>query len=91
MKLSDCKQYDVVRIHEIRQLADFKIDSICRREPKVGDVATIVEVYTSPVLGFELECCDDDGVTNWLHAFTADDLVIEKLQQRFVESSSENK
>ena len=76
-KLSEFKQYDSVRIVEIKDLAGFSKGDINTREPLVGDVAAIVEIYGNPE-GYELECVDSDtGATIWLHAFSADALEVE--------------
>ena len=37
-----------------------------QRNPSVGDVGTVVEVYSDPI-GYEVECCAaGDGITSWL-------------------------
>jgi hypothetical protein len=70
------KQYDVVRLIAFNvQQAALSDDSNLRR-PAVGDVATIIELYSSP-LGYELECSDADGITQWLFAFRPEDVVLE--------------
>jgi hypothetical protein len=48
------------------------LDSFNLRPARVGDVACIVEVYEAPP-GYELECSDDNGITEWLLAFSEDE------------------
>ena len=65
------RQYDGVRMGSMdsdRAAAMYPDD---QRAPRVGDVATIVEIYTGPVLGYELECVAKDGLTIWLRTFSA--------------------
>jgi len=70
------KQYDVVRIvaFNVEQFA--LADESNLRRPVVGDIATIIEIYSSPV-GYELECSDANGITQWLMAFQPEDVVLE--------------
>lgn len=75
------KQYDVVRILEI--LNPVKMNSCgsgmgCSY-PKVGDVGTIVEIYTDPCVGYDIECSDDDGVTQWLTVFEPSEIELELI------------
>lgn len=70
------KQYDVVRIKALALQADTPPDDFNRRLPVVGDVATIVEIYSMPP-GYELECSGADGITQWLVAFTLDEVALE--------------
>lgn len=51
-------------------------DEFNLRQPEVGDIATIVELYSSPS-GYELECSDANGITQWLMAFRPEDVVLE--------------
>ena len=73
------KIYDVVRLTALLQPADFKPDGVSVRAPRIGDVATIVEVYESPP-GYELECSGSDGITEWLRAFAPSDVELEKIR-----------
>ena len=77
--MSPARLYDVVRITELRQPIDFQPDGISVRAPRVGDVATIVEIYRNPP-GFELECSGRDGVTTWLWAFAPQDIGFEVVE-----------
>ncbi|WP_281556009.1 hypothetical protein [Thalassomonas sp. RHCl1] len=72
-------QYDVVRIKEIISLPTFKVDSFNQRAPQVGDIATIVEIYSDPCLAYDLECSDGDGITIWLLAVTPDEMLFEVI------------
>ena len=75
------KQYSVVRLKEIKKQFNKTELAIGRREPKVGDVATIVEVYEKPVIGYELECADPNGVTEWLVAFSTEEAEFELIKE----------
>ena len=68
------KQYDVVKIVEIIDPAKAVKSPFDLRAPKVGDVATVVEVYLRPSLGHELECSDNSGITQWLITFEPSDI-----------------
>jgi len=63
------KQYDTVKVIEIINPAKAVKSEFDVRAPKVGDVAAIVEVYSTPHLGYELECCNEEGITQWLVTF----------------------
>ncbi|WP_240612688.1 DUF4926 domain-containing protein [Alteromonas flava] len=45
--------------------------------PKVGDIGTIVEIYTTPCLGYDIECSDEKGVTKWLVTFEPSEIKME--------------
>ncbi|MEL6105403.1 MAG: hypothetical protein AAFU85_05180 [Planctomycetota bacterium] len=69
--------YDVVRVVSILDEATVIVDAPnCRRPPKMGNIATILEVYQDPY-GFELECCDANGATIWLGGYTPAQLLLE--------------
>lgn len=70
------KQYDVVRLMAFNARQAALNDDFNLRQPAVGDVATIIELYSSPP-GYELECSDADGITQWLIAFRPEDVVLE--------------
>lgn len=72
------KLYDVVRIKALRHAMDFVPDAFNMRLPRIGDIATVLEIYTTPP-GYELECCDSNGITEWLHAFPLEDIELEKV------------
>lgn len=73
------KQYDVVRILEILNTEKINgCDSgIGYGSPTVGDIGTIVEVYTDPYLGYDIECSDDEGTTKWLTIFKPSEIKLE--------------
>lgn len=73
------KQYDVIRVLEIanpQKLKDCE-SGFGYSVPKVGDIGTIVEIYTSPCLGYDIECSDEKGVTKWLVAFEPSEIKME--------------
>lgn len=70
------KQYDAVRVIKINVPSVQIDDAFNLRAPRVGDVAYIVEAYSNPK-GYELECCDSDGITRWLRAFGPDEIELE--------------
>lgn len=72
-------QYDVVRLTSLRAPLPGKDDEFNLRSPIVGDVATIVEIYSDPP-GYELECSDVNGITQWLIALRPDDIKLELTQ-----------
>ena len=74
-------QYDVVRILDLvsSPLSRASSSGIGEETPSVGDIATVLEVYSNPP-GYELECCSVDGSTRWVMAFAPSDLVLEKVQ-----------
>ena len=67
-------QYDVVTVTSIRGGRFVNERPIFKRHPQVGDVGTMLEVYSN---AFEVECCErDTGVTIWLEALVPDELQI---------------
>ena len=48
------KQYDVVKLIKIPKKFDEDTLKFNKRLPKIGDVATIIEIYTDPHLGLSL-------------------------------------
>lgn len=72
-------QYDVVKIMGFRTEKHTQMDAFNRRVPHVGDVATIIEIYTDP-LGYELECCDANGITEWMIAFEPDEVELGQVK-----------
>jgi Domain of unknown function (DUF4926) len=72
-------QYDVVKIVEIINPAKAVKSEFDFRAPEVGDVATVVEVYSTPCLGYELECSDKEGITQWLVTFKPSELHVTLL------------
>lgn len=72
-------QYSVVKLKRIYSEFNDSELQFDQRTPRVGDIATIIEIYQSPCLGYELECCNKNGITEWLIAFSADEVVLELL------------
>ena len=72
--------YDIVRIRRLpeRELSDGL--SVGWRLPRVGDIATVVEVYVAPVPGYELECTTSGG-TAWLNSFAAEEIGLELVSR----------
>lgn len=75
------KQYSVVKLKEIKKQFNKNELSFGTRQPKISDVATIVEVYEDPTLGYELECVNKDGTTNWLATFLPEEVVMELISE----------
>ena len=72
-------QYEVVRVVLLRGNRTFSASVANLRAPEVGDIGTILEVYTQPQAAYEVECSDPaTGLTNWLEAMYPDE--IELLQ-----------
>ncbi|OWY27391.1 hypothetical protein [Herbaspirillum robiniae] len=72
------KQYDVVKLKGWNVPPKAVEDQFNLRLPVVGDIAVIIEVYTEPP-GYELECSDDAGITQWLIAFQPLDIELELI------------
>lgn len=70
------KQYDVVRVMALHVEATKASDAFNLRCPVIGDVATIIEIYSKPP-GYELECSDVNGITQWLMAYGPEDIQLE--------------
>lgn len=86
--LRDILLFDGVKIVEIdkTQLKDkFILNSVNKDIPKVGDIATIVEVYEYKDigLGIELECFNNNtnGIPIWLNAFPISAIRIEPVER----------
>lgn len=74
--MSSVKIYDVVKIKELHKPVNFHPDGTSVRAPNVGDVASVIEVYTNPP-GYELECSGKDGMTLWLYSFAPEEVELE--------------
>lgn len=72
-------QYDVVKIVRFLTEKHVQTDVFNKRKPHVGDVAAIIEIYTDP-LGYELECCNEQGITEWMIAFEPDEIELELVK-----------
>ena len=69
-------QYDVARLKCINAPIPELDNEFNWRRPVLGDIATIIEIYARP-LDYELECCDWNGITEWMMAFPPDDIELE--------------
>lgn len=74
-------QYSTVRIVALNR--EFDLSTVergfDRRLPRIGDIATVLEVYRSPSLGYELECSNPDGTNEWMVTFHPEDAEFEVL------------
>jgi hypothetical protein len=69
------KQFDVVTLQRVPPLDAEEFLKTNRRLPRIGDVRTILEIYSHPHLAYEVTCCEPDGYhTEWEHAFDASEL-----------------
>lgn len=71
------EQYDVVRIVRLlRPLQDYDDWKVNKRNPKIGDVGTVVEILqtSNQPLRFVIEAVDTIGQTVWLSDFLSDEL-----------------
>jgi len=64
------QQFSVVRIMSLKREFKHCENSFGSRAPRVGDIATIIDLYDE---AFDLECCDENGITLWLELFEAKD------------------
>lgn len=72
------EQYDTIKITALHKKF---MSTTGTGVPAVGDQAAVVEIYSNPSPGFELECCDDDGVTKWLVSMSPSDFEYEKVSR----------
>ncbi len=70
------KQYSVVKIVSLNKAFIHSDKSFGSRAPQVGDIGTIVDVYDG---AYDIECCDENGVTLWLELFEPSDGNLELL------------
>ncbi|AMJ93299.1 hypothetical protein AVL56_02595 [Alteromonas stellipolaris] len=71
------KQYSVVKITKLNTVFEAHENSFGSRPPRVGDIATILDVYED---AYDLECSDSDGVTIWLEMFNTSDATFELIE-----------
>ncbi len=77
------KQYDVVKIVSFKNLKLIKKTEFDKNIPEIGDIATIVEIYTNPSIGYELECSDrKTGETLWLYTFKPEQIQLELANKK---------
>jgi hypothetical protein len=72
------KLYDAVTIKALRQSVRSGLGKDDIRQPQVGDVAWVIEIYDHPP-GYELECSDKNGITEWMQAFSPEEIKLEKV------------
>lgn len=70
------KLYDAVMIKELWQ--PVRSDPGDIRPPQVGDIAWVIEIYDHPP-GYELDCSDKNGITEWMHAFSPEEIKLERI------------
>jgi hypothetical protein len=69
------KQYDAIFVVSLRDDRFSKATPGFVRHPQIGDVGAIVEVYSLPELGFEVECVESStGATLWLETMYPSEL-----------------
>jgi hypothetical protein len=68
------KPYDVVQVIALRDDRFSKASADYERNPCIGDVGTIIEVYSHPEPAFEVECSGSNGNTIWLAAMYPEEL-----------------
>lgn len=75
------KQYSEVKLKKINRHFSKEGLYFDKRAPQVGDVATIIEIYESPSLGYELECSDENGITEWMVTFSPEEVELEIIDE----------
>jgi hypothetical protein len=68
------KPYDVVQVVALRDDRFSKASADYERNPCIGDIGTIIEVYSHPEPAFEVECSGSNGSTIWLAAMYPEEL-----------------
>ncbi|MFV9657324.1 DUF4926 domain-containing protein [Ectopseudomonas mendocina] len=68
------KPYDVVQVIALRDERFSKSNAGYERNPCIGDIGTIIDVYSNPEPAFEVECSDSNGITIWLAAMYPEEL-----------------
>ena len=68
------KLCDVVQVIALRDERFSKMSADYERNPCVGDIGTIIEVYSNPEPAFEVECASSNGSTIWLAAMYPEEL-----------------
>jgi len=68
-------QFDVVRVKAIRRDRFAETAADYERSPQIGDIGAVLEIYSNPELGFEVECSNpENGFTIWLTAMYPDEI-----------------
>jgi hypothetical protein len=68
------KPYDIVKVVALRDNRFSERSADYQRNPCIGDIGTIIEIYIHPEPGFEVECSAKDGSTIWLAAMYPEEL-----------------
>ena len=77
MNNREIRQYDVVRVLAIYRQLNKSECSPGIRLPEIDDIATVIEVYEKPTVGYELESVDNNGETNYLVTIAPEDMDFE--------------
>ena len=80
------QQHDVVRIVKMVRNFEYVKSPINLRRPAVGDRCTIVEIYDNAELGYELECTNAAGETQWLLTYAANEIELELVSRPAINS-----
>lgn len=77
------QQYDVVRVVAIRDSRFIGAEVFYERLPRIGDIGTILEIYSKPEVGYEVECSEPStGFTIWLDAMYPDEIeAVDKIKE----------
>lgn len=71
----EIRQFDVVRVKAIRGDRFAETTPDYERSPQVGDVGAVLEIYSKPEPGYEIECSNpESGFTVWLTAMYPDEI-----------------
>ena len=71
------EQFEVVRVVGFRDNRFETAKAHYQRSPKVGDTGAVLEIYSEPERGFEVECSDPaSGQTLWLEAMYPEEIEI---------------
>lgn len=79
MNRSEINQYDYIQIISIHRNFSQKDVFPGKRLPEIGDIAAVIEIYDKLELGYELECVNRDGETDWLITVKNSDLEFKKI------------
>lgn len=78
-------QYALVRVRQLlRSPEEYDGWNVNQRPPRVGDVGTIVDVFTAPGVAEEdyvVECSGPGGIDVWLGEFTFEELELVTNEQ----------
>ena len=76
-EMVDFHQFDVVHIKKLNRVIGLAECIPGTETPKVEDIATILEIFEIPTLGYELECVNPEtGETKYLVTVNANDIVL---------------